>query len=199
MVRSSVAALLALAACASYAAPAPVPRVKDADLYFPVEVGATWTYTLALHKREDTATVTHVEQTKAGKLVTVGRVEKDKTVTAMKVLVSKNGVYEVEVGGEKFDPPRCVLKLPAKAGDTWKRKRPDSDELEGTATVACAEEVETPAGKYQAIRVDWEITSAGRMQRASFWYAPRVGMVKNSFKTDDGDDEAVLQSFKATK
>lgn len=199
MVRSAFAALVALVVCAPCAAPAPIPRMKGADLYFPVEVGATWTYTLTLHKREDTLTVTHVENTKAGKVVTVGQVKEKKTVTAMKVLVSENGVYQVEVGGAKCDPPLIVLKLPAKAGDTWKRKRQDSDEVFDTATVAGVEEVETPAGKYQALRVDWEITYEGVTQRSSFWYAPGVGMVKNSFKTDDGDDEAVLQSFKATK
>jgi hypothetical protein len=120
----------------------------------------------------------------------------------MKLLVFKKGVYQIEYDGIKFDPPRTVLQLPAKAGDKWKRAlQKDSDGVEGTATVVGAEQIETPAGTYEALRIDWEFTvEKGAIQRASFWYAPRVGLVKNLFKTTEyGDDQVVLQAFTPAK
>jgi hypothetical protein len=82
----------------------------------------------------------------------------------MKVSVSEKGVYVAETAGAKLDPPRTVLELPARAGDRWKREL-QKDGLEGTATVGGVERVETPAGTFQALRVDWETVDDGATRR----------------------------------
>src|SRR5262245_58660731 len=105
-----------LTALGGGAAPIP-PTPKEVQFFFPTEVGAKWLYKVG--NREDTLVVTHVDDQHGAKLVSVSRVEGKKTVQAMKVLVSEKGLYEVEVVGTVFDPPRCVLRLPAKRGDSW--------------------------------------------------------------------------------
>ena len=64
------------------------------------------------------------------------------------------------------------------------------------------EDVEVPAGKYRAVRIDVEIESPGRAgetTRSSIWYAPRVGVVRQVHGEPDTGYVKVLKSFKSGK
>jgi hypothetical protein len=90
------------------------------------------------------------------------------------------------MGPFKVDPV-CELRFPVKAGDSWVVDIPSQEGglqgSTGTATVGDVEEVQVPAGKFRAVRVDVTITAVdgkplAKPRRATRWYAPGVGLVK---------------------
>jgi len=166
---------------------APVP--KSAEAYFPTKVGARWVYDGGDGK-EEVKTVTKTEATADGVMVTVaGEGPGGRAGDTSTVRVARDGVFVHAERGETFDPPACLLKLPAGAGDAW-------DFLGGKEklrmTVAGVEAVEVPAGKYTAVRVDMTGTAGGTTVKATGWYAPGVGLVK---ATQGGKTVTVLKSF----
>lgn len=75
------------------------------------------------------------------------------------------------------------MKLPLKAGDKWETeaKRPDlAGPFRFAREVGETKVVETPAGKFEAVRVLGRTTSGGRASdvKAAFWYAKGVGLVQ---------------------
>ncbi len=83
------------------------------------------------------------------------------------------------------------LKLPHKVGRTW-----DVPQLEETQTTQDIEQVEVPAGTYQAIRVEHRKQGDAKATvHRTDWYARRVGIVK----IKDGDTLIVLKSFSRRK
>lgn len=171
--------LLALPAVA-----APVPKALQAvPLYFPTTVGAKWVYETP-NGQIETAVVSAVE--KDGDDLIVSREGADGTRTAYtKVILSPDGLrQEREATGGKLG---WVLKSTVKAGDSW--DMPEG----GKRTVFGPEEVEVPAGKFQALRVEYEQLGA----KYSSWYAPNVGEVKRVMKRDQTETVSrALKSFK---
>jgi hypothetical protein len=92
-----------------------------------------------------------------------------------------------------------VLKLPAKEGETWEFASKDKGDLTLTDryTTGKEEEIEVPAGKFKAIRVDMETVSNGRTAvRMTYWHAPGVGVVKEVRHIDRQPDMVwVLKAF----
>jgi hypothetical protein len=171
--------LVALLAAASSAAPVP-KAMKGNAIYFPTTVGARWVY--ETDTGVETAEVSEVE--KAGDDWIVSRKGVDGTRTAYtKVVVSADGLrQEREPTDGKLG---WVLRAKLTAGDSW--ELPGG----GERTVHGPEEVEVPAGKYQALRVVWE----QRGGTFSSWYAPGVGEVKRTEKR--GDTETVRRALKS--
>lgn len=92
-----------------------------------------------------------------------------------------------------------VLRVPCIADETWVLKRDQFQaDKEQRYTSRGPEDVEVPAGKFHAIRVDveyvWRNGNPSRKDRV--WYAPGVGVVK--WEDDEGRSK-VLKSFEAGK
>lgn len=172
---------LALALLCLPAAAAPVPKVKGTPFYFPTTVGARWVYETPGGELE-TAVVSAVE--KDGDDLIVSREGADGTRTAYtKMVVSPDGLrQEREFTGGKLG---WVLKANVKAGDSW-----DTPEG-GKRTVHGPEAVEVPAGKFTALRVEWEQFGG----KCTSWYAPGVGEVKRVVKR--GETETVTRALKS--
>jgi hypothetical protein len=186
-----------LALLAALAPAAPVPTGADKVLYFPTKVGAKWVQQ-SDKGFERTEVITSVEEKDGSKLVTISREQDGKQVPHLKLSVSPKGVFlvgGVRDGDAEFSPPMCLLKLPLKAGEPW-----DFDcarglgRLTGTATAHAPEDVEVPAGKYRAVRVEMEHqTKGGNRHRSAYWFAPNVGWVKREGL--EGKDTFVMKSF----
>jgi hypothetical protein len=112
-----VAVILAVAP----AAPIPKDAQKDV-LYYPTTKGTTWTYSAKTPTRaasEFTEFVTEVQKKDDGAfVVTVGRQFKDRVTLIQKVEVTGKGLSRV-ASGAPLNPPRVLLKVGAKVGDTW--------------------------------------------------------------------------------
>jgi hypothetical protein len=97
--------------------------------------------------------------------------------------VSAGGLVRVRggPGAGTIDPPRAELRLPAKAGAawTWDALGPDHNPPMKVAYKVVEEgEVEVPAGKFRAVRVEAVLTAGPLTHRTEKWYASRVGVVK---------------------
>ena len=139
---------------------------------------------------EVTEVVTAVKQADAGTVVTLRREETGKGKTGTDTyLVSGHGLFTTGTsvvdpfkGSWTFDRPACLLKLPHENGNKWEYDCPAQPGglvvVKATRTAHGPEEVVVPAGKFTAIRVEHKGTANGKVNAATFWYAPEVGLVK---------------------
>ena len=107
--------------------------------------------------------------------------------------MSKKGLFLVGNGSaNRLAGPICRLRLPARPGDQWVHS---DGGVTYVFTVAGAEEVEVPAGKFKAaVRVEMEVRyERGASLRITYWYAPEVGLVKSEVGKDK--KQILLKSF----
>ena len=129
-----------------------------------------------------------MEEKDGAKIVTIG--------DGWKVAVSEQGLFEMENCGEKYSPPLCLLKLPSQPGDKWTTHPMFMHvKIDLVNTFMGSEEIEVPAGKFTALRVDSEFTDGGKTLRITNWFAPGIGPIKTTMKGPDVDVVVVLKSF----
>jgi hypothetical protein len=167
------------------------PRLKDSETpqaYFPTTVGSKWVYTT--NGKEHVEVVTAVERKDGVTTVTVEYERAGGNRPIQTIEVRPDGLYMTYEVGKAYETPVCMLKLPVKIGESWtvRTNRPDIGALRFDREVIEETDVETPAGRFRAVRVRGrtDIGNQGRVQ-SDYWYAPEVGLVKL--------DERVLQSF----
>jgi len=184
----SISAGCGLFLSASAALAAPLPKGADSSpLYFPTAVGATAVYrtTIGDLKMENgTFRVTKVERTRDGVRVNIERGSIGKPAVLDLMDVSANSLTLVQYGNQSVDPPRPLLRLAAKAGDTWDWEAAPVEGFQSRKykfKVIGDEEVEVPAGKFKAILVEHETEVNGKNAKFEEWYAPKVGLVKKVY------------------
>ncbi len=195
-----VTAVGVLALALALVAPA-APPTEPADRppyvpYFPTAVGTTWVHTdgtLEMHR-----TITKVVEYEGVTFVTVRDVTSPTRQWVSEVVgVSEKGLVQVQVLNHRLDPQFWMLKLPCAEGDRWQMGGDARGKM--TMTAHPSEQVEVPAGRYTAIRVDYAaVTFQGKAkpQNWSWWFAPGVGMVKGrTTRTDGTTANWVLKSF----
>lgn len=170
--------LLILAACPGCLLAA--PRLKDKEVtFFPTTVGSRWVYQCGDH--EEVQVVTKVDVLVDGFQVHVADAGAGGRETpAMVVLVNSKGLFLLEEMGQRYDPPWCVLKLPAVPGDQWEAttRRPDLGPISHANTTGKPERLKLPAGEFEVIPV--AVTELGRGKRAAYEYsyAPGIGWAR---------------------
>ena len=201
MTRSTAAVwALVFVASVTLAAPGRKPAAGP-PLYFPTAVGATAVYqtTIGALTMEGPYRVTAVQRTRDGFRVTVDRGSPGKPAAQDQTDVTAKGLTLLQFGNREIDPPTPVLRLPAKAGDTWDWAAAAADGVPARKTkfkVVGEEEVEVPAGKFKAIHVEQEVEANGKTVRFEEWYAPNVGLVKKVFHHLGATKQVqVLKSF----
>ena len=113
-----------------------------------------------------------------------------------KVMVSADGLFILADGDLKFDPPDCVLKLKDIGGSKWKMDQKKVDVGNTTYESFKPEQVEVPAGKFAAIRVESLTTGGNIGLNEKHWYAPNTGVVKFASNFEGyGWQTWVLKSF----
>lgn len=137
--------------------------------YFPLEPGTTWTY-LTHAGREYSKRVVGREGPLA--LVQHGPSERHW------MSAGPDGVRVHRSKGVAFDVPLLLFKFPLKAGDAWNGEaRAEGAPLAYSFTTAGEEDVDVPAGKFRAFRVDWTMgPTTGKT-----WLAKGVGSVKETY------------------
>lgn len=180
-----VAALLASAA--------PAPKDAESDYFYPTQKGATWVY--QRENDETVRTVTDVDNTGDGaKLVSCGFKDTEGKTVIVVILVSKEGLYEQSCRQPPDSRGTCLLKLPHRDGATWDMEDFPSTNLKVThrMTAFGPEEVEVPAGKYEAIRVVGEYKLNDTVFKGTHWYVRGIGIVKSEVA---GEVVLTLKSF----
>jgi hypothetical protein len=111
---------------------------------------------------------------------------------------SADGMFRVSSAGVVYDPPYRLLKLPPKEGETWEAESPATPGQPARKfkyTTGKEEEVEVPAGKFKAVRVEMENEINGAVLRTTYWHAPGAGMIKIVTHETRGDRVQVLKLF----
>jgi len=162
------------------AAPAPVPThlmPKVDPVCYPLRVGTKCVHQLA--NGEVAFTVTKVEKVEGGHRVTTEVADgttNQKYIQA--AIVSARGVELVEHAGQAIDPPIAWLKLPHAEGNKWSATWLQSGTKFDFATKGW-EEVEVPAGRFRAIKVERVETVGDAVQgTTTYWYSPGLGCIK---------------------
>lgn len=180
----------------------PVAKVGDVAVY---------TVNQRTDKRmtEETVTVTSVDQTH----IKSKHVRPDRNPPEIEGVLTADWATAVSgASGNRFDPPIVGVKFPLTVGDSWK-----SSYLSEGATakskgeidfkVVAREKVKTPAGEFDAFRIEsggWinGVSWSGAIRMAQVqWFAPAVGrVVKSEYKDYRGsqlwtDTVSELKSF----
>jgi hypothetical protein len=166
---------------------APVAAAEDfkESPYYPMKVGATWTYKAGDSKFQ--LRVASYEKIGTTMCARVETVQDGKVVGSEDVFVRDDSVYRIASDGKVINPPVMTLKLQKtekgdiqpKNGDIWTvDSKADREALKGTFTEN-GEEVTVPAGKYTAVTVSCEDLDAnGAKYSFKTSYAKDVGMVR---------------------
>ncbi|MCA9801117.1 MAG: hypothetical protein KC777_03985 [Cyanobacteria bacterium HKST-UBA02] len=101
----------------------------------------------------------------------------------------------------QFSPERVLLTNPPAKDEcwNWKGKGNMGIEIDNTSTVLCQEVVETPAGKFDTIKIQVLGTQGGQPVNMTYWWAPWVGLVKTAAKNSVVDSEASLVDYSFKK
>jgi len=181
--------IASVAHVAQVAHAAPAPKGKD-SAYFPTKEGDTRVYEVRVGDKVESTykdIVDKVVKMDDGLHVTMSRDAPRANNFVTVISVTKEGLFRMSFNGESLEKPIPLLKMPAKVGTKW--------EVEGgaTYTITKEEEVEVPAGKFSAIRVE----SVSGTTKTLLWFAPNVGLVKT--QTEGNDRVHVLKEFKGGK
>jgi hypothetical protein len=165
------------------AAPVP-PGEQNGPLYFPTVAGTKCVY--EFDGGQIVHVITTVERKEKETLVTVEKEGGDGRVPLFTLAASASGMRQITDGEQPLDEALTLLVLPAKQGDKWNVSSTTSaGKLVGTVQVAGVEDVEVGAGKFRAVRVEWDYKIGDAPQLRTYWYAPKVGMVKMKSRTGE--------------
>ncbi|MDR7418366.1 MAG: hypothetical protein QN178_05610 [Armatimonadota bacterium] len=200
---SRVLAALALVALAAPAAGAPAPSL------FPLVVGAQWVR-VSDDGVEATSRVVGPKTVGTRQCMVVERkaVERGRErVTRTCYLATASEVLILEFTNPRGDvrvsnPPRPILKLPPRAGQTWSWSPADSAfELKITEKWIGEETIKVKAGTFRAWKLQTQTTGEDAEITTLTWYAPGVGVVRVERKGHRGDQQvsgwSELVSYKA--
>ncbi|WP_157369739.1 TapB family protein [Zavarzinella formosa] len=178
------------------------PMLKDRDVFFyPTQAGDESVYEEQTdgNTSELKVTVTKVEKTTGGHIITVRWGNEPGKTLENRVTVTRNEVTELNGPPSNPKPGAPHLRLPAKEGLTWKFEPygPDKPEAANSVYRVAREEetVVTPAGTFKAVRVEVKTGPNGIFKDSVEWHAPRVGLVKVEMKVGDTRRTVVLKSF----
>jgi hypothetical protein len=174
--------LTALLALACLARPAAADDPASAPSLFPLAVGNTWTYKVSGQDDRFVVRVTTREMVGSQMCFKLEASLKDKVVATEHVAFTKDGLCRFRVEHEDVEPPVCILKVPVPKR-TWTEKY-TLGSRDASATFATrTEDTTVPAGKFPKATVVsvWmgePRTPETRAPRATVWYAPGVGPIK---------------------
>ena len=95
-------------------------------------------------------------------------------------------MFRLSIKGTPLPNPECLLKLPHKDGQEWEVDLGPANGGTAKLTAVGRETVETPAGRFDAIRVERVGGNA-----ATYWFAEGIGLVKYTHNKSEG----ILKSF----
>ena len=192
-----IAMLIGLSLPFSLAESAPRPKEGDKPLlYLPTTVGDQRVLQVDSKGGQVIEWVKRVEKKGEMTVVYFGREQDGPALYAYGA--SPDGVFRISNGSFIYDPPYRLLKLPAKEGEKWESVSPamgGAPKYVFKFTSGTEEEVEIPAGKFKAIRVEAEEETNGLVTRTTYWFAVGLGAIKIRTRYKDVERVQVMKSF----
>ncbi|MDC0936723.1 hypothetical protein OAS39_10590 [Pirellulales bacterium] len=150
-----------------------------AELY-PLADGSVWHYVMNTEKGkwDMTYQVAKLENSDQDENFRVEMLMDGKIVITEQLSQTPKGLYRVRYQDSNLSPPLLLLRNPIKPNDTWTTKTQiGAEEL----TIGCktgTEKVETPAGKFDAVKLTVTTRADEKDIRTDYWFANDVGIVK---------------------
>jgi hypothetical protein len=112
----------------------------------------------------------------------------------------EDGVFRVRMNKMEVDPPTCLIKYPLKAGRTSSIETSAAGQkMKVDYSEGKPEEVQVPAGKYQAIPCTITVTQGAAKYKNVFWFAEDVGIVKQRSEIGAKTVTLELTKYEAAK
>ena len=168
------------------AALAALPVQED---YLPLKEGTRWTYSVEDRSADAAASTSEVVSEVAGAMAIDGAEWTEVTrflgYRSCWIRVA-DGAIDMKAEASEKAPVLTLLKLPAKAGDTWTGTL---GREEVRITVGAEEEVETANSRVRALHVSFTVTApvkhAGHPPtRGDLWFAAGTGIVRAQVTKD---------------
>jgi hypothetical protein len=163
--------------------PAADPPAPGEDL-FPLAVGNTWTY--KVDKQDERFVVRVARQEMIGSqtcFLLEGRL-RERVVATEHLAFTTDGLTRFRADKEDVVPPVTVLKMPNGRRTDWSVGKYQLGERGGSARFwefNAGGEMVVPAGRYRGgVIVNADVTSEAGMRTTTLWYAPGVGLVKQT-------------------
>jgi hypothetical protein len=155
---------------------------KAAPDYFPLKVGTKWHYRAEVGGKmlQVTNRIAKIEKID-GKPVALLETVLGGQVTATEHLrATPKGVFRYRYNGMDVSPPLCLLRYPVKKGDSWESElKIGGEQLKAMCRVG-TEDIKVPAGKYKTVTSRVDADAGGLRISTTCWFAPGVGMVKQT-------------------
>jgi hypothetical protein len=188
------------------------PAAEGVSLYFPHRLGDSWQMVMkgdAESEKLDLSIATGGPGSDPNRFYLITR-RGSEVVGRDGYAADEKGLNFVSSGVPdltRMDPPMPILRLPVVSGDKWDWKgkfRSAAGDLDADATfsVAGPDRIETPAGIFDAFRVEQKVVvhaSPDVTTTTTMWLAPNVGLVKQVVESPDHKGEALLSAYKVQK
>jgi hypothetical protein len=165
--------------------------------YFPLKDGTRWVY-----KAEDRIITVRVTKHEMVASVNCARLEASAgdEVHVEHLAVRPDGIYKYRADGKDIEPPLCLLKLPPRAGTTWKVE----SKIAGLAITGSFTLGEEKVSFLDRTETAMTVTSkdfaiAGRPMPLTYWFVRGVGPVQQRIILSGTEVVLQLQRFTATK
>lgn len=169
--------------------------------YFPLKVNTRWVYKVKGQDLQLTMTVRKYEKLDNRILCAVIETEQEgKVIASEYVRAEKDGIYRMQMQGQKVEPPVLILRTPPKEGETWKvESKVMGQVVKGTFTMSKEPVVKVAAGQFNSVFVvrgnDFE--AAGQKVSTTYWFDEKIGMVKQEAVVQGNKVELELVKFDA--
>jgi hypothetical protein len=198
--------LMAISACValslSLGVAAPIPKELKSVPFFPTKIGTKWVYKSDRWGEFETEIWDAKEKDGVTNLTIVNNSSEMNADPFWIIAVSQKGMSVISEESFHYKPSIDWLRLPAKVGDQWKfdssldiASSRISTLARGRMKISALEKVKTPAGEFEAIRVEGTGSVPGPWNE-THWFAPKIGLIK---WVNNAHDVFVLKSFTPAK
>jgi hypothetical protein len=178
-----VVLLAALPGWAQAQDPAKTKEGSDPN-YYPLKKGSKWHYQVDTGTGQKVPIINQIakeENIDGQKMFRLETLVNNNVQATEHLTANKNGVFRNRYNGVEVSPPVCLLQYPIKENATWKSETKVGDQtLIVSGREGKIEEVKVPGGTFQAVTAVVETTVNGMKISTSYWFAPRVGIVKQT-------------------
>jgi hypothetical protein len=193
---------IAIAIALPGGAQAAPPEKKLLD-YYPLTPGTKWTYDVDPgngRKIRLTNQIARIETIDGKSLARLETIINGRVAMTQHLLSTSEGVLRYRLGEADVSPPLRILKYPFKEGETWQAEQVIGHEQSKMSFKSGRhEELTLTAVKYQAISVECEINMDGARLKNTSWYAPDVGLVRDTRDLGNKTITMDLVTFEAGK
>jgi DUF3108-like len=174
--------------------------------YFPLKEGMSWTY-----KTGDRSIIVRVtgfdKKNTARAILKTYFKDKDKEElvatehVGIATLNKEHGVYRFSFEGSEAEPPLLFLPLPPKDKKKWQvESKIGGRTVKGSFVLGEQKDVKVPAGTYNTVTVTSEnLMIDSDNASIKYYFAPKVGMVKQEVTAGDLKQTIELQKFEEGK